>query len=274
MKKSEMFAYGSAGIAFLSFIFLIISMQGGGILVTTLHIFGAILVFFGAVLAIGFYRYGYILIPLITKHTKTILVTDTGYEIPPSQDVIVKKMGGVYYASVFLGIKIYESMTEKTHEQKILYNEYFERAISNIKFVAKISYLLYVEDVEKKRKMIETKRAEAQLRLQKEKEKPNPDILVIDRYEREVAMWSNELNKLIKGIRPMAAVAYAMTTAVGITKDAAIAKAKSQANELKAVLINSLNVQVEELTGDEMLKAFKWETFIPPTAQDLEESII
>jgi len=171
-------------------------------------------------------------------------------------------------------MKISESATEKTTEETIIYNQFFERAISNIKYVTKVAYLLYVEDVGQKRKMVEAKRAEALLRLQRERDKPQPDSLKIDQYEREVAIWDTQLTKLIKGVKPMGVVAYAQTTAAGLSKDAAVAAARAQANELRTVLANALNVEVVQLTGDEMLKCFEWDKFFPVTAQELEESVV
>ncbi len=235
---------------------------------------GGFLCFLGSFGGVLLWKYGYLIIPLITQRTKVVMVTDTGYEIPPEQDAIVKKVGGVFYASEFLGLKIFESATEKALEENVAYNQYFERAISNLKYVTKIAYMLYVEDVGEKRKMIETKRAEAQLRLSRERDKPDPDVLRMDKYEREVAHWDVQLNKLIRGVKPMGVIAYAMTTATGISKEAALAAVRSQASELRTVLANALNVEVIPLTGDEMIKCFEWETFYPTTPRELEESVI
>lgn len=268
MNQSTMFAYGAVGLALLGV--LGIFMRPGGFLDLLAGVFAGM----GALFAILFYKYGYIFVPLITQQTRIVVITDTGYEIPPTQDVILKKgEGGLYYASMFLGIKIYESSSEKTTEQNIAYNEFFERAISNLKFVTKICYLLYVEDITEKRKIIETKRAEAQLRLAREKERPDPDVLKMDRYEREVVKWENELQKILRGIKPMGAVAYAMTTATGITKEAATAAVRNQTNEIKAVLTNALNVEIYVLTADEMLRAFEWEKMIPSSVQEVEEAV-
>jgi hypothetical protein len=87
-------------------------------------------------------------------------------------------------------------------------------------------------------------------------------------------MWENQLNKLIKGVKPMGVIAYAMTTAVGVSKEGAMASAKAQANELRTVLANALNVEVRQLTADEMLKCFEWEMFFPATPQELESSVV
>ncbi len=258
---------GSIAVGIIGALFAII---GGGIF----GLIGGLLAGIGAFMGVLFWKYGYIMIPLITERTKVVMMSDLGYEVPPGQDVIVKGVNGVYYASAFMGIKIFESSTEKSSEESIAYNQFFERAISNIKYVTKVAYMLFVEDVGQKRKDIETKRAEAQLRLARERDKPQPDVLKIDKYEREVAVWDNQLTRLIKGVKPMGVIAYAQTTAVGLSKEAAIAAARSQANELKTVLANALNVEVVSLTGDEMLKCFEWEKFFPTTPQELEESVI
>jgi hypothetical protein len=268
VSQTKLVAFISAGLAFLGALFTIIG--GGGILSWV----GGIIAGVCGLLAVMFLRYGYILLPMITQHTKVVVMTDTGFEVPPSQDVILKKAEGLYYASAFLGIRIHESASEKTLEENIAYNEYFERAISNLKYVSKISYMLYVEDITEKRKNIEAKRAEAQLRLAREREKPEPDVLRIDKFEKEVGSWDTQLNKLIKGIKPMGVIAYAMTTASGVSKEGATASVKAQAKELKSALENTLNVEIEWLTADEMMKCFDWEMFLPTSPQELEESAV
>ncbi len=236
---------------------------------------GAILAGIGATLTMGLYKYGYIIIPTITKTTKTsVVLTEDMYEVPSTQDAIVRNINGVYYATVFLGVKVFESMSEKSPEELQSYNSYFERAISNIRSVAKISYMVYVEDITEKRRNIEVKRAEVQLRLARERDKTEPDVLRIDKLERELAVWDVQLGQIQKGMKPMGVVAYAMTTAGGVSKEGAIASARAQANELRSILSNSLNVEVDILTADEMLKCFQWEKFLPLTPKELEESVI
>ena len=105
--------------------------------------------------------------------------------------------------------------------------------------------MVYMKDISEHGSRIETKHAEAQLRLARERDKPDPDVLRMDRYEKEVAMWENQINKLTRGIKPMGVVSYVMTTAIGVSKEAAMAAANAQANELKATIANALNVQVD-----------------------------
>ena len=269
MVNVKYFAYGCAGLAMLgamgSFIF------GGNPAVT---IIGGLLCLIGAAGAVAFFKYGYILIPLLTKYGNIVQIMEGGYEIPPSNDVILKNVGGIYYASKFLGVRIFESTSEKTPEENVVYSEYFERAISSVKYVTKFAIMVYMKDITEHRNRIETKHAEAQLKLARERDKPEPDVLRLDRYEKEVAMWESQIHKLTRGIKPMGMISYLMTTAVGVSKEAAIAAVNSQANELKATISNALNVQVEPLSGDEMLRCFQWEAMIPPTPQELEQAVI
>jgi hypothetical protein len=239
-----------------------------------LGMIGAIFAGMGALFAIVFVKFGYIVMPVITKRTGTVVHLENAYEIPPSEDVVVKSANGVYYASAFLSLEIFESASEKSNEQNIAYNEFFERAISNLKYVTKISYLVYVEDITEERKRIDTRRAEAQLRLQREREKGEQDVLKIDKFEKEISMFDGQLDKLIRGEKPIGVIATAMTCAAGVSKDAAIANVKAQASELTTLLSNALNVKVEQLTGDQMLKCFEWESFFPARPQDLQDNLV
>jgi hypothetical protein len=268
MVDARYFAYGSAALALVGALGSFISTNG------VFGIIAGLLCLVGAIGSIVFYKFGYVAVPLITTRSNIVVLTDSGYEIPPGQDVILKHVSGIYYASVFLGVKMYESASDKTPEENIVYSEYFERAISSVKYVTKFAMLLYVKDLQGYRTSIETKHAEAQLRLARERDKPDPDVLKLDRYEREVAMWEAHINRLTQGIKPMGLISYVMTTATGVSKEAATAAAKSQGNELRATLANALNVEIVPLKADEMLRCFEWEHMIPPTPQDVEASVV
>lgn len=261
--------YASIGLAFLGAVMAISSSASGW-----LGLIGGILAGLGGLGGVVFFKYGYLVVPLITERQKIVMITDTGYEIPPSQDVIIKKVGNEYYASAFLAIRIFESATERNQDQNVAYNKYFERAISNMRYAVKICYLLYAEDVAEKRRMIETRKAESQLRLARERDKGEPDVLKMDKYEREIGMWETQLQRLIKGVRPMGVLAYAMTSASGISKESAVATLRAQVREVKVTLQNALNVQVEQLAADEMKRCFEWEYAFPSGPKAIEESIL
>lgn len=223
---------------------------------------------------------GYAVLPMVTKFLKVTEIRAGGYEIPPTQDLIIKNVGGIYYASIFLYARIFEAPVTagaaevaRITEEESPYMDLWERAISNIKFPFKTCMLLYVEDLTKYREEIQTKRATAQLRLGREKERPNPDPLVIDRWEREITRQDELLAKLASGEKPMGLVTYLVTTALGVTKEAAAAQVKTQANELRSVVSNALNLDMVVLTGEDMKKCFDWEFAIPPTPKDLKTTL-
>ncbi|MFH1471041.1 MAG: hypothetical protein ABIF01_04795 [Candidatus Micrarchaeota archaeon] len=261
--STKYYAYGCMGVG----VFCIVLAMNNQLNIITAPLAG---LFVMGSLAI--YKYGYILVPLITKGLRIVEIRD-GYEIPPGQEAIVKKVGGTYYASAFLFVRIYESVTDKTMDENQVYTEYFERAISSVKFVAKFSMMVYVKDLTKYRENIETKRAEAQLRLAREKEKSEPDVLRIDKFEREVAMWDGQLARISTGVKPMGAITYIMTTAQGVSKEAAIAAALNQGSELRATVSNALNCEVNLVTGEEMRKCFEWEFFLPSSEKEVEEAV-
>lgn len=269
MLASKYIAYASAALAFMGFLVGLIMASSG----SALGFLGAVIAGVCGLFAVLLIKYGYLVMPIITQRTSIVQLLTGGYEVVPSQEAIVRNINNTYYASMFLGVKIYESVTDKTLEENAMFMEYFERAVSSVKYAMKVSMMVYVKDLGEFRKKIETKRAEAQLRLARERDKPEPDPLRIDRYDKEIGMWDGQLGKLSKGVKPMSVVSYVMTTATGPSKEAAVAKAKSQAKELSATLSNALNVEIIILTGEDMLKCFDWEFMIPPSSDEMDDAI-
>ena len=99
-------------------------------------------------------------------------------------------------------------------------------------------------------------------------------MLRIDKFEKEVQMFESQLNKLVRGEKPIGVIATIMTCATGVSKEAAIANVRAQANELTTVMRNALNVEIQHLTAEQMLKAFEWEAFYPSSSRDLESNMV
>jgi hypothetical protein len=168
---------------------------------------------------------------------------------------------------------MYKSVTERSAEENMIYVDSFERAIAQIKFPVKIGTVLFAREIGKYKEDIETKKYVAVQRLQREREKAEPDPITIDRLEKEIAMYEQQLARISAGERPLGLIAYAMTTGTGITKEAAVAVAKNQAAELKTLLANALNVEVTHLYGEDMKKCYEMEAMIPPTTKEMEKFI-
>jgi hypothetical protein len=57
-----------------------------------------------------------------------------------------------------------------------------------------------ISELHQKKKNIEAKLNDSQLMLDRERKKSNPDVLRIDRYEREVAVWAQQKEKVDEAI--------------------------------------------------------------------------
>lgn len=244
---------------------IFISMVGGlGQITVLIIMIAAALPTIGLIL----FKYGYWIVPFLTRRVRVINVIEEPYWITPTQDAVIKKVGNTYYASMFVHVKIYESTTEKSSEEKDAFMDLWERAVSSLKFVTKFCFNSYVKDLSKYKEIIEARKADAQLRLANEKGKPEPNKSTIDTIDKEIAMWDNITSKLTVGDSPISQITYIMTTGQGATEDIAMAEVKNQANEIKSTIATTLNAEVAVLTGDDMRRCFEWEYLIPPVIRE------
>ena len=128
------------------------SIAGGVLAILMAFVYGSSIL---AAVAGGFFfmsvllwKYGYIVFPLITKHTN-IVETRGKYEVPPTRDFILMRTPAGYYASKFLEVRFYESsMDKEKREVKTLF-ESFEKALLSLRHIVKISMLISAIDVSK-----------------------------------------------------------------------------------------------------------------------------
>jgi hypothetical protein len=220
-------------------------------------------------LSLLIWKYGYLFIPVITKLTNIVEIRD-GYEIPSTRDYIIKKTNNGYYATKFLEIKFYESTLDKKENEKVAMLESFEKAIASLKYVVKISLLISVIDLSKHIDDIKTKRSAAEAKKAK-LSRENADEII--RLDREIAMWNRLLNRITRGDRPIELIAFASTTAFGLTREEAASRVRRQSKELSTILSSSLGCDVSELTDIDMIKCFEWELFLPTTPEELRDEV-
>jgi len=228
----------------------------------------AILAILSFLLAAAVWRFGFILKPILTRQAH--MVEGFGrYEIPPQQDVIVKKDGNNYYATTFLLVRFTQSSTEKTPDQIAMIKQSYERALSSLNYVYKISNMVCPVDLTPHVDKIKEKRSKAEARMSELISLPassntGSEIALI---KREIESCENQLQKIQAGERPMKVMNYAMTTASSHSKDDAVAKVKQQATELKTVISSTLDTEVMPLAGDDMKRCFEWEYMLPGKSQ-------
>lgn len=219
-------------------------------------------------LSLLLWKYGYIIIPYLTHFSNIVEIRD-GYEIPPTRDVIIKKSPNGYYAGKFMEIKFYKSVSDKPESDQIAILRSFERAISSIRYIVKISLLVsgvdlsnYVDKVKEKRSVAEDKRS---------KIPPNsPDA---SRLDREISMWNRLIKRVTEGDRPVELVSYVSTISHGLTKEDALSRVNRQAKEVSTILSSSLGCDVAPLYDLDMIKSFEWEKFFPTTMEELKDEL-
>lgn len=216
------------------------------------------------VLAAAVWRFGFIIKPILARQTN-VLEGFGQYEIPSSQDVIVKKLGNRYYAASYLLVRFSQSSTEKTPDQIALMRQSYERALSSLNYVYRISNMVCPVDLSKYVEKIKEKRSGAESRLSEVISLPpsanqGSDIA---RLRREIESCENQLERIQSGERPMKILNFAMTCASSHSRDDAIARVKQQAAELKTVVSSTLDTEILPLTGDDMKRCFEWDHMLP-----------
>ncbi len=220
-------------------------------------------------LSILLWKYGYLIITVITKATNIVEVRG-GYEVPATRDHIIKKNDTGYYASKFLEVRFYESAMEKEAGEKRTMFESFEKAISSLKYIVKISLMISTLDLSHHIDEIKTKRSTVEAKKAKGTKLAANETL---RMDRELAYWNRLLDRITQGERPVEVIAFASTTAFGLTRDEAVSRVSRQSKELKTILSSSLGCDVRELKDLDMLKCFEWDYFFPTTREEIRDTL-
>lgn len=215
------------------------------------------------------WKYGYLLIPMLTRATNVIEVRGS-YEVPPTRDYVMKKDQNGYYATKFLEVKFYESSMDKSQDEKKTMFESFEKAISSLKYVVKISLMISALDLSGHLDDIKTRRSAAETKKSKTSQSSSDEQL---RTDREIAMWNRLLDRITQGERPVELVAFASTTAFGLTRDEALSRVSRQSKEIKTILSSSLGCDIRELADTDMLKCFEWDFFFPTTNEEMRDEL-
>ncbi len=253
--------YMIVGVAFATLVALFISFQGGiALFIISLMLAGVSGAFIYA---------GHIINPFITKVFKITYIKGE-YEFPPGQEVVLKRSGDKFIAARFMLINIpeREEVTTRAEEREDIYVKDVENSLSTIKAPVKLNLLTCTKDIGAYRESVQAKVYEYSLRIKREMEKAEPDVIRVDKWQREKEVYENLLKRLSAGVKPMGAVMYAMTVAKGVTKKEARDKVIAQGKEIKAVLSNNMNAEVVDLIGEDAELCLEWERRIPTTYKE------
>ncbi len=221
------------------------------------------------ILAMASRYYTYLFDPLRKMKGKK-LVLDSGdpYIMSPSGTAIMKRVGDLVYATVFVKIPIYKSGTEMEDQEKIDFATSFGKMLSIIKEPFRISTQLYVlnkdEYIEKIRaKLNETQDKYNQI-MNKEgggttKKEVAPEV---EHLRGKVTMWRNMLESVSRA-KSHSMMAYAMVSAIGSSEEEAVNLAISKGDELAAGISSTYGISASLATGKEILQFIEPEQMIP-----------
>jgi len=214
--------------------------------------------------AAAVWRFGYLIKPMVTKQLRVIEGFGK-YEMPPSQDVIIKKVGNRYYASAFMHVHFTQSSTEKNPAQVAAIRQGYERALSSLNYVYKISNMVCPVELSPYVEKIKEKRSSAEARLSELSSLPSSSNVGSEmaRLNREIQSYGSQLERIQAGERPMRVLNYAMTCASSNSRDEAISRTRQQCAEIKSVLSSTLDTEISLMRGDDMKRCFEWELMLP-----------
>jgi hypothetical protein len=222
-------------------------------------------------IALVVWRYGYVFVPLLLSWAKVVEV-GRNFEIPPSQDAIVGTLNGKFLATSFLSARLYESASERGKEGASEMGEMFERAISSSGFPFKVCALIVPLDLKEELEEARTKRSLAESKREKISS-PGGHDSDLARLDREIAMWSRQIEQLSCGQKPLDVVFYVSTTASGFSKEEALSRVRSQSDDLSVVVGSALQCEMKRLRGEEMKRCFWWDFFGPTDRDDLADEL-
>jgi hypothetical protein len=224
-------------------------------------------------ITIGFIIGGHILTPLITK-MMNVTYRKGQYILPPGQEVILKRAGNKYLASKYLLLNIQErEEISRMEEHSTVYIQDIENAFGTINVPVKVNYLISSKDVSKFRDEEQAKVYELSLKIKREIDKGEPDVIKIDKWQKEKERHENLLRRLAGGVKPISTICYISTLAKGITEEEAIDNVNAQAREIKAILSNNMNSEIVDLIGEDMELCFELDFFPPYDNDNLNEMV-
>ncbi len=215
-------------------------------------------------LSLILWKYGYAIMPSVFLALG--LKEKIGdFQIPPSQDIIVKKTQTGYLSTMFLGVRL-----EPSPQDQQAQNANFAKAISSVRSPCKFSILVYNPDMSQALDELKTRRSVAENKKSQllSDQKSQAQVSILDR---EIAMWTKQIARLAGGEKPVQSLSFVSTSASGESLEESESRVRSQASELRAVLSSALCAELTPLRGEEMKKCFEWEYAIPGTAAGIME---
>ena len=225
-------------------------------------------------LLIGFADY--IIVPLFTAALHITVQPYPGYKVTPGMNAVIKNVNELHYATGYLTANLFsytfkqESVPEEEDYRLSQAPDAWERLIMNIRFPFKFHVVSSGVNVQTEREDLEGKRAYHEFELNKAQQSSSVNESIIAEIRRKIRVIEAHMNRLSAGEKPVMALMYVETTAVGTTEKAALDTLAAQLNELQ-VAFSSMDLSVNRVVGRELFALHGMDFSLPTSAESLEE---
>ncbi len=252
------------GLTMLILVLLIVNASAFGVFGFAIAILGLL----GAIVILVLNYADFILFPVITGIFGIKITPAKGYYIPKSSSSVIKYVNGLYYATGYLTANVYSYVfaaesIDQTEEQKLgEAPDKWERIVMNAGFPFRFNILSVAEDVQRYREELEGARGTLEFKLSKEESSSQPSQLTIDDLNKKMGILDARINRLSAGERPVDAVMYIETTAVGVSEKEAQDSLSNQLAHLQT-LFNSFDLSINRVVGREVYNLFTFNYSLP-----------
>ncbi len=198
----------------------------------------------------------FIVFPMFTNLLGLVTIPSGRSKIPKTQDVIIKSVNGIYYATGYLTGNIYGYVftSEQTQDDQTVLagaTDRWERIVMNADFPFKINVVAVPESIQKYRDELDGQRGFLEFQLSREVNGSNPNQMVVEELQRKLGILQAKMERISAGERPLNTIMYIESTAVGISEKEAIDNLSGQLSQLQT-LFNSFDLSISRIVGREL----------------------
>jgi hypothetical protein len=210
----------------------------------------------------------YLVFPVITKLMKVKVVPYKDYYVPSSQDSMIKEVNGIYYATGYLTANVYNYVFQAEQviegEEAVLASapDKWEKAVMNVKFPFKFNIITGATELQDYRDELEGKRGYQEYEYSKLMSQGDASTMALEETQRKIRVLQARIDRIGEGERPVSAIMYIESFAVGVSEKEATDSLTNQLNQLKTVF-NVFDVSIQRIVGRELYYLHRMNYYVP-----------
>ncbi len=231
------------------------------------------------VIAFSSRYYTYLIIPMLQQRRRVInLGVGESYRFTGNEDALIRKVGDLYTATVYIIIPLYRSATEMNAEEKLDFGKQVGRLVSisrdpvrfstQMNVMNKDSYIQLIKD------MINSTETEVIGLTQK-----NAPQSELERAKGKVSMWRNVLDSTTK-VSSLELITYSSVSASGSKEAEAVSFAQQRARDIVSAISTTFGVTPMQASGESLKRLIEPEYILPVTTvteeitKHIEEEVV